>query len=170
MSTMEIGTRKRKITDFVLFCLEKSVDGYVRFEDFTYHHYRYQYGIPELKKSSLSQALKRLREGGFIEYLSDEKLIYRLTDKGKDRAVWASIKDDSQKWDKKWRLVIFDVPEKRRAARDLLRSKLKQWEFIKFQKSVWGTKKNCTKPLRDFIKNVGIEDWVMVVEASDIGF
>lgn len=81
---------KRKIGDFVLLALEKSIDGYVRFEDFAYHHYRYHYGIPELKKASLSQALKRLREGGLIELVSDEKIAYRLTDKGREKAMLAS--------------------------------------------------------------------------------
>lgn len=160
---------KKRITDFVLLALEKSIDGYVRFEDFTYHHYRYHYGIPDLKKASLSQALKRLREGGLIELVSDEKLAYRLTDKGRDKAILASLKFSEKEWDGKWRLVIFDVPEKRRAVRDLLRSKLKQWDFVILQQSVWGTKKNCTKALRDFIKGVGIEDWVMVVESDNIG-
>lgn len=160
---------KRRITDFVLLTLEKSVDGYIRVEDFAYHHYRYHYGIPELKKASLSQALKRLREGGLIELASDEKLVYKLTDKGKEKAVLTSLKFDDKEWDGRWRLVIFDVPEKRRQARDLLRSKLKQWEFVHFQQSVWGTKKNCTKVLRNYIKSVGIEDWVMVVESDNLG-
>lgn len=160
---------KRRITDFVLLSLEKSVDGYIRFEDFAYHHYRYHYGIPDLKKSALSQALKRLREGGLIELVSDEKLAYKITGKGKEKAMLVSLKFDEKEWDGKWRFCIFDVPEKRRQARDLLRSKLKQWGFVIFQQSVWGTKKNCTKALRDFIKSVGIEDWVMVVESDNIG-
>ena len=153
----------------MLLALEKSVDGYVRLEDFAYHHYRYHYGIPELKKASLAQALKRLREGGLIELVSDEKLAYRLTDQGREKAMFASLKFSEKEWDGKWRLVIFDVPEKRRQARDLLRSKLKQWGFVYFQQSVWGTKKNCTRVLRDFIKSVGIGDWVMVVESDNIG-
>lgn len=160
---------KRRITDFVLLALEKSIDGYVRFDDFAEQHYRYHYGIPELKKTALSQALKRLREGGLIEFVSDEKLAYRITDKGREKAILASLKFSEKEWDGKWRLLIFDIPEKRRQARDLLRSKLKQWGFVHFQQSVWGTKKNCTKALRDFIKSAGIEDWVMVVESDNIG-
>lgn len=163
---------KRKITDQVLLALEKSVDGYMRFEDFANNPNFYAYGEGweyPLKKSSLSQALKRLREGGLIELMGNEKLAYKLTDKGREKAVLASLKFGDGEWDGKWRLVMFDVPERRRQARDLLRSKLKQWGFSYFQQSVWGTKKNCTKPLRDFVKSVGIEDWVMVVESDDIG-
>ena len=153
----------------ILLVLEKSIDGYIRLEDFAYHHYRYHYGITKLKQASLAQALKRLREGGLIELVSDEKLAYRLTDKGREKAVLASFSQEDEEWDGKWRLIMFDVPEKRRSARDVLRRKLKDWGFVHFQQSVWGTKKNCTKALRDFIKSVGIEDWVMVVESDNIG-
>ena len=70
-------TKGKKVTNFILLALEKAVDGYVRFEDFTYHHYQYIYGIQELKKASLSKALQRLRQGGIIELIDDEQLIYR---------------------------------------------------------------------------------------------
>lgn len=149
--------------------LEKTVDGYCRFEDFTYHHYRYQYGYKELKKSDLAQALKRLREGGFVEEEKDEgEIIFKLTQKGKDKAILLMDEKDD-KWDGRWRLVIFDIPEKRRAVRILLRRKLLYWGFRKWQKSVWASKKNCTKQLRDFIKGVGIEDWVLVIESDNVG-
>ena len=160
---------KKSLTNLILLALEKSVDGYVKLEDFAYHHYRYHYGMPELKKASLAQAFRRLRENGLIELISDAEIAFKLTEKGKDKALIASLKFDNGQWDGKWRLVIFDIPEKRRPARDLLRQKLKEWGFVHFQKSVWGSKKNCLNPLRNFIKQVGIEDWVMVLEAADIG-
>ncbi len=170
MKTKGAISSKKNITNFILLVLEKAVDGYVRFEDFTYHSYRYKYGIPDLKKASVAQALKRLRENGLVDFMDDDKLMVRLTDQGREKAVLAKIKLDDQKWDRKWRLVIFDIPEKRRTVRDLLRSKLKQWDFIHLQQSVWASKKDCTKALRDFIKSVGIEDWVMVIESDNTGF
>lgn len=42
-----------------------------------------------------------------------------------------------KKWDKKWRVVIFDVAEKRRKKRDYLREKLKSLGFGMLQESVW---------------------------------
>ena len=169
MKTKGAISTKKNITNFILLALEKTVDGYIRFEDFTYHSYRYKYGIPNLKKASVAQALKRLRENGLVDFIDDEKLLVRLTDQGREKAVLAKIKLGDQKWDGKWRLVIFDIPEKRRTVRDLLRSKLKQWDFIHLQQSVWASKKDCTKVLRDFVKSVGIEDWVMVIESDNLG-
>lgn len=172
MKTKGAISTKKNITNFILLALEKAVDGYVRFDDLIHHSKFYAYGSGwdfPLKKASLAQALKRLRENGLVDFIDDEKLMFGLTDQGKEKAVLAKIKLDDQKWDGKWRLVMFDVPEKSRAVRDLLRSKLKQWDFIHLQQSVWGSKKDCVKVLRDFIKSVGIEDWVMVVETNDLG-
>lgn len=157
--------KKKIITNLVLLVLEKAVDGYVAFDDLIHNpklEGRY------LKKSELALALKRLRENGFIELVDDKQLAFRLTDSGKDRALWLKMKDTNDPWDGRWRLVIWDIPEKRRIVRDLLRYKLKQLGFQRFQKSVWGCKKNCTKELRNLIRKTGIKDWVMVVESDNI--
>lgn len=163
---------RKSLTNLILLVLEKSIDGYIRFDDLIHHSGFYAYGggwETSLKKSDLSQALKRLRERGLIDFVDDQKLAYRLTDQGKQKAIWESVRFDDKKWDGKWRLVIFDVPEKRRQARNLLRSSLKKWGFVHWQQSVWVTKKNCTEALRRFIKSVGIEDWVIVVESDNVG-
>lgn len=164
--------QQKSLTNLILLVLEKTVDGYVRFDDLIHHSSYYAYGggwDKPLKKSELTQSLKRLRERGLIDFVDDEKLAYRLTDQGKQKVVWESIKIEDGKWDGKWRLIIFDIPEKRRQARNLLRNSLKKWGFVHWQQSVWVTKKNCTEVLRHFIKSVGIEDWVMVVESDNVG-
>lgn len=161
-------SKKQSITNLALLILEKSVDGYCRFEDFAYHSYKYLYGYPEIKKASLAQALKRLRESGFIEKdQTSGEIIYKLTKAGRDKAIL--MKEEDENWDGKWRIVIFDIPEKRRAARQFLRKKLIEWGFQKWQKSVWACKKNCTQQLEEIIKQVGIEDWVLVIESSHVG-
>ena len=49
--------------------MEKTVDGYVAFEDFVYNPLLVG---RDLKKPLLSQALNRLREKGFVELISDK--------------------------------------------------------------------------------------------------
>lgn len=157
---------KKSLSNLILLILEKAVDSYVAFEDFAYNPMLVG---RDLKQSELSREIKRLRERGLIDFVNDEKLAYRLTDKGKQKTIWENLNLDGGKWDGRWRLVIFDIPEKRRQARNLLRDSLKKWGFTHWQQSVWVTKKNCTKVLREFIKSVGIEDWVMVVESDNVG-
>lgn len=165
--------KKKVVTNLILLTLEKAVDGYVRFDNFInnpgYYAFHDGWNYP-LNKSELAVAFKRLRENGLVELIDDKKLIYRLTDPGKDRALWIKMKMSDEPWDGKWRVVIWDIPEKRKAVRDLLRYKLKVLGFERLQKSVWVSKKNCTKELRDFIKNVGIKDWVLVLESDSIDY
>lgn len=166
---MSMSGKKRALTKAVLLALEKAVDGIVRLEDFTTHSYIYAHGYDRpLKKSSLAKALKRLRERGFIEKEYDEeKIIFKLTQAGYD-FLYFSKSDDEIKWDGKWKLVIFDVPENKRGIRDVLRSRLKLWGFTPWQQSVWASKKNVTQKLRQLVKDLGIEDWVLVVESDNV--
>lgn len=135
-------SKKLSLTNAILLGLEKAIDGYVRLEDFAVNpgYYAYGYDRP-LKKSSITKAIERLQNRGFIEKdINTNKVIFKLTEKGKDKAIL--MVDNQKDWDGKWRIVLFDIPEQKRTIRMLLRKKLKEWGFIQWQKSVWASKKN----------------------------
>jgi len=80
-----------------------------------------------------------------------------LTEKGKKQAEKYQINDLAierpKKWDKKWRVVIFDIPSSSRTIRDAFRRKLKELGFYPLQKSIWVYPYSCKKEvelLRDF--------------------
>lgn len=85
-----------------------------------------------------------------VERLADQKMIavfqkdgetvMRLTDKGTRELLRYQLKEKSLEkwhWDKKWRLLIFDIEEKRRFARDRIRENMQSFGFVKLQDSVW---------------------------------
>lgn len=157
---------RNSTSDVVLTILEKAVDGYIRIEDFVYHPERYAYGDPEtLGKSTLAQAIKRLKEGGLIEQvkINDQKIIIRLTSAGKD-----FLGKDEEQWDGKWRIVSFDIPEQKRVIRNLFRRNLKKWGFKYLHKSVWVSKRNIYQKLTAYIKELKIEPWVTIIEADKV--
>ncbi len=160
----------KSLTNIILLALEKSIEGYIKLEDFAYNPHKYLSGYPRIiTKPLLLQSINRLREKGLIDFIDENKLVIKITDKGSDKAIWEKIKNDkSTKWDKIWRIVIYDIPENKRIARDLLRFKLKEWGFIQIQKSVWASKKNCTQALRKYIQSLGIKDWVLVIESNNV--
>lgn len=156
--------RKGSINYWLLLALEKSIDGTLRLEDFTYHSYKYMYGVPELRKNSVAEAARRLREKGFLEKTINEegKAILKFTQLGKD------FFGKEEEWDGKYRVVIWDIPEKNRRVRDLFRRKLKEWEFKSLQKSVWLSKRNITEKLKKLIAELEMEDLIVVIETDDI--
>lgn len=91
----------------------------------------------------LWQNFYRLKKERALEYVGEKngELIYRLTKNGevKLRSFLLETMELSQpqKWDGKWRVVVFDIPEKRRLARRALQTKLVAIGFCPLQKSVW---------------------------------
>ena len=119
-----MGIKKGSLSYCILLGLEKTVDGYVRFEDFTYNSYKYLYGIPDVKKSGLAAAIRRLRIAGYIKKEVDTgKIIFKLTQLGKEAIPYEF---DESKWDGRWRIVIFDIPENKKVVRNLFRRHLKK--------------------------------------------
>lgn len=163
--------RKNSLGDLVLLGLEKTIDGYVRLEDFLSHTHIYARGYDRsLKKASFAQALRRLRQKGFVEFINEKEILIKLTDEGRARALWEKVSRDSKAWDGKWRIVAFDIPQSHYLIRDLFRRRLKEFSFMQLQKSVWVSKIDCTDLLRMYVINLGIKKWVSVLEAGNVDF
>lgn len=163
--------KRNSLAYFILLALEKSIEAEVRLIDFTYNHHKLLYGYPrEITYGALYQAIQDLRLKGFIETEKNgRKVIAKLTQAGRDQAVVNKLLSD-EKWDGKWRVVVFDIPEKHRKLRNVLRGKLREWEFKSWQKSVWIGKKQVEIQLRRFIKEVGLSQWVKVIMSTDIDY
>ncbi len=158
-----------KKTEMLLWALEKSIDTGIRLYDFAQNTHHYVYGMPNLNRYELYRIVSRLKKKGWVETIKNEnKVVVKLTSKGKNQlAIEKALK--SNKWDGKFRVVIFDIPEKNKKVRDILRWRLKAWGFKYLQKSLWVSKKDITEPIREFIKELGVEKWVMVLVCTDIG-
>lgn len=157
--------------DAILLALEKAVDGAVVFADFYDNPRRFVWYGPryDYPKSTLSAAIARLRKKGLVEKVVDEdRVILRLTKSGWDWLIKHKIEDQIE-WDGIWRLVIFDIPEKHKRVRETLRRRLKGWGFNPWQKSVWASKKPLTNILRSLVEELGVGDWVLIIESSNVG-
>jgi len=160
--------KKNSASSLVLTILEKTVDGVVRVNDFInnpgYYAYYDGWNYP-LNKSALSQAIKRLSDGGFVDQVKvDGDLILKLTESGRFLISDPNIAE----WDGKWRIVIFDIPEQKRIIRNLFRRNLKKWGFEQLQKSVWISKMDVYDKVVGYIGELRIEKWVSVIEANRI--
>jgi len=95
------------------------------------------------QKRQIATTMANLKQRKLIEYVSNKNGIttVRITQKGntliKRFAIDLLKIQKPNKWDGKWRIVMFDLPIRFSKARDSLRFKLKQLGFVQFQKSVW---------------------------------
>lgn len=83
-----------------------------------------------------------LKKEGLIETKYVGKQLYiNLSEEGKRIAKKCKFDDlkieKPGKWDKKWRILIFDIPSKQKQKREALRGKIKELGLYQLQKSVW---------------------------------
>lgn len=89
------------------------------------------------QREYINGARQKLKREGF---LVEENGFLRLSATGEKKLQRISprmIAAKPRKWDQKWRVLIFDIPERRRAVRDKIRSHLRLSGFVRAQDSVW---------------------------------
>lgn len=110
----------------------------------------------KIKKEELQAAIHSLYKSKLIKERQekDGKITLIISETGKRKALSYQVDEmiikEPKVWDKKWRLVIFDIPEKKKRIREALRMKLKELKFYELQKSVFIHPFNC-KDEMDFI-------------------
>ncbi|MBU1032749.1 MAG: hypothetical protein ABII13_05390 [Patescibacteria group bacterium] len=94
-------------------------------------------------KKNLNLVLKRLQKRGLIKVWIDGngKEMIKVTPKGQEEIVRYELRETKinkpRRWDRKWRVIIFDIPVDFNKTRDSLRAFLKKNDLVKLQSSVW---------------------------------
>lgn len=114
---------------------------------------------------------RNLENRGLVSRIGDDK--YKFTKKGTrwfEESKFKYLKLKAGKWDKKWRIIIFDIPQEMHGKRNWLRKKLRNMGFYMVQKSVFAFPYPCEEELGDICSHLDISDYVDILIADSIGF
>lgn len=105
-----------------------------------------------------------------IEKYKSDKISVRLTNKGKERVAefyfdLLQIKKPG-KWDGKWRIVIFDIPNRFKSAREALRHKIKELGLKQLQKSVWVYPYDCEDEILLIAEVFEVHRYIEIITAE----
>lgn len=117
-----------------------------------------------VKPSTIAVAISRAKKKGLIKKVEKE---YQLTQKGKFQIIGVA-KNDNQKWDGKWRLIFFDIPEEERYKREVFRKKLKELGFKQHQLSAWICPFDFSEEIDLIVDELEIEDFVKYLIGESI--
>src|SRR3989338_3332107 len=98
-------------------------------------------GLTARMRSRTRSTLNRLAAKGEIEFIElDGKKYARLTARGEKVMAFYQEKlrlrdKKPRRWDRRYRLVMFDIPEKRKKTRDQLRLVMREIGFLRVQDS-----------------------------------
>ena len=127
------------------------------------------------KPKSTENAFRRLfRQGYIVIHKSNHQIYLSLTEAGRKKAGIYQLNDLEIKkpirWDGKWRIAIFDIPDSNRFAREALRGFLKRLEFFQLQKSVWVHAFDCKDEIALLSSLFGFnEQQLRLIVTGDVG-
>lgn len=126
----------------------------------------------KINEYSLNRAIKSLYESKLVEAREGENSLMTvvLSENGKKKALTYNMDTMTVKkpeiWDGKWRMIMFDIPNKRRKERDVLRSLLKQLGFIKYQESAFIIPYECKNEVDYVVEFFNLRQHVRLLEIS----
>lgn len=114
------------------------------------------------------ERIGRLIKSGFVNHNQKTKK-YAVTTEGIAKLEEMELKQlrmpSGYKWDGRWRIVIFDIPEESREARYHIRKLLKDLGFMKLQLSVWINPLPCLEQFRKISEAYGISYHLHLIES-----
>ncbi len=128
----------------------------------------------EYPRRQVRVALRRLEKKGYIRSWGEKNAWkFELTKEGRDQLKKKIIEEilipKSAIWDGKWRMVVFDIPEKYRQARNALRGKLEHVGFQYLNLSVWVHPFECRSEINAIVEYYGVGKYVRyaIVDSFD---
>lgn len=139
---------------------------------FLYNVLRVFHKRKQYNKQSVANAFYRLQKEGAILFQERNNQLYiSLTEEGKRKAGKFQVNNLNiqrpKKWDREWRIIIFDISDRHKIKREALRGFLKRLQFYKLQESVWVHPFDCkeeVKLLKNFFGFTSKEVQLIVVE------
>mgnify|MGYP001585988406 FL=1 len=128
----------------------------------------------KMKRRYLQDCIREFYNDKLIDFKEDSSGICKivLTEKGKQKIITLNADNLTIKkpalWDRKWRIVIFDIPENEKKARNALRQKLRDMGFYCWQKSVFVYPYNCLEEIEFLAELFQIRPYIRVFEASKV--
>lgn len=105
-------------------------------------------------------------------YVTGKGETYSLTQQGRDllteEIIWSLKIPTPQKWDKKWRMVLFDIPVKKLKQRNAFRARLKELGLVLYQHSVWVYPYPLEETVRSISDFYRISDCVLFAVAEQL--
>lgn len=162
--------KKRKNLGIILTLINELIDFYEFSKDpfniFSNYYQKIYGNFPEkINKNNISNIKKHLIKKGYIS-----KKTLKITKKGveKLKTDYPKLYFKKENWDKKLRLVIFDIQEINKIKRNYLRKLLKKIGFIMIQKSVWLSPYDQFDLIKKWINKNKLNEKILLIEADEI--
>ncbi len=128
--------------------------------------------LKDIDERFLKRSIKALYESKVIDYKENKNgtMTIILSDEGKKRVLAYDLTNmkikKPNKWDKKWRIVSFDIPENKKIIRRSLNHHFRKIGFYNFQKSIYVYPYDCKSEIDYIIEVYNAREFVRFIVAE----
>lgn len=123
--------------------------------------------LEQVNFETIKNAIANARQKGFIKKTNHRRVWPEITEEGKKRLKELVPHYDAKRiWDGRVYLITYDIPEKKKNSRELLRAFLRRTGCGMVQESVWLTPYNPKEVLEELIEERNLIGNILI---SDIG-
>ncbi|MBI2121580.1 MAG: hypothetical protein HYT98_00505 [Candidatus Sungbacteria bacterium] len=128
----------------------------------------------QIERRNLYRGIRQLYESRLVNYVENKDGTVSVVLNRDGRKVALKYKIGEMKilkpprWDYKWRVVLFDIPQTQAKLRDALRQRFKQLGLIEFQKSVFIHPYECRNEIDFVIELYNARRFVRFIEATKV--
>ena len=121
-------------------------------------------------RRSYENTLYSLHKKGWIKFVNSEKgKFLQLTKKGQlETLLVKALLPVPQKWDGKWRVIMFDIPEESKEKRNTLRWLLKKNNFFQLQASVYINPYPLNREAVEYLQQTGLIAYIRILKIEEM--
>ncbi len=121
-------------------------------------------------QGSYRRTLYKWQKRGWIKFVNkDAERFIKLTKNGELEALLVKARLPApQQWDKKWRMIVFDIPEDCKEKRNQLRDLLKRNSFYKLQASVYINPFPLNREAVEYLKQSRLIYYIRIIKVDEI--
>jgi len=126
----------------------------------------------EKKKQNFYSTIYRLKNEGYLKIKRGRAGDgYILTPDGEKKILKIKIRNLEKKKNPRdeWLMIIFDIPEKRKRDRNILRRFLCTLGFQKIQQSVWVSPYDIYDELKAIVNNLKLRQCIKILKVKELG-
>ncbi|MDP3901441.1 MAG: hypothetical protein Q8Q37_00485 [bacterium] len=161
-----------RIATVGVFILAASTSPYF-FHEIVREYFKEKNGVAIRKRVRSLKNLERRKLISFKE-LTNGTVKIIILHRGRELIRQYNLEDmklrKPNKWDKKWRLIIYDIPVKQKRASDAFRAKMKNLGLYQLQKSIWVSPYECLSEIEFLcsVFNINMNECVFYFSTNEI--
>lgn len=128
----------------------------------------------EINRELLHRHVRKLYDSNLVDWREDDdgNVTLILSEEGRKRYLQYNLDEmrvpKPARWDGKWRIVMFDIPEKLKKVREAVRGHLRQMGFAEFQKSAFIHPHPCRDEVDFIVEFYNIPRFVRQLVVTEI--